>query len=184
MEGFPAGPFLLYGGRIDAGKGCAELVEFFNGYKHDGGTADLVLMGARLMPLPPVPWIRYAGMLSEADRLRALETATVVVVPSPLESLSLLALEAMAVGTPVLCNARADVLVDHCRRSNAGLFYENRDEFVECASLLLADRGLRERMGRNGVTYVRNNYHWDVILAKYDRLMAALPGPASGTPAR
>ena len=90
----------------------------------------------------------------------------------------------MAVGTPVLCNARADVLVDHCRRSNAGLFYENRDEFVECASLLLADRGLRERMGRNGVTYVRNNYHWDVILAKYDRLMAALPGPASGTPAR
>jgi len=184
LKGFPEGPFLLYGGRIDAGKGCAELMEFFNGYKEDGGTADLVLMGAKLMPLPEVPWVRYVGMLSEADRLSALEAATIVVVPSPLESLSLLALEGMAVGTPVLCNARADVLVDHCRRSNAGLYYSNRDEFVECTNLLLADRRLRERMGRNGNTYVRNNYHWDVIMAKYDRLMAALPRrmPATSTP--
>ena len=97
-RGFPEEPFLLYGGRIDAGKGCAELIEFFSAYKEQGGMADLVLMGARLMPLPDLPWIRYAGLLSEADRLRALEAATVVVVPSPLESLSLLALEGMAVG--------------------------------------------------------------------------------------
>jgi glycosyltransferase involved in cell wall biosynthesis len=138
-------------------------------------------MGAQLMPIPSVPWLRYVGLLSEADRLRALEAATVVVVPSPLESLSLLALEGMAVGTPVLCNARADVLVDHCVRSNAGLFYESRDEFVECTNLLLADRRLRERMGRNGQRYVKENYHWDVIMAKYDTLMAALatPLPAS-----
>ena len=174
-RGFPDDQFLLYGGRIDAGKGCAELVDFFSSYTDQGGTAHLVMMGARLMALPAVPWLQYAGLLSEADRLRALEAATVVVVPSPLESLSLLALEGMAVGTPVLCNARADVLVDHCRRSNAGLFYADRDEFVECTKLLLADRRLRERMGRNGQTYVKGHYHWDVIMAKYDKLMAALP---------
>ena len=81
----------------------------------------------------------------------------------------------MAVGNPVLCNARADVLVDHCKRSNAGLFYSSRDEFVECVHLLLADRQLRDRMGRNGRTYVNTNYAWDVIMAKYDRLIAALP---------
>ena len=73
-------------------------------------------------------------MLSERERLQALEAATVVVVPSPFESLSLLALEAFAVGTPILANARSEVLVDHCRRSNAGLFYANRDEFVEACS--------------------------------------------------
>ena len=54
----------------------------------------------------------------------------------------------------MLCNAHADVLVDHCRRSNAGLFYSTREEFVECMHLLLADRELRERMGRNGKAYV------------------------------
>jgi glycosyltransferase involved in cell wall biosynthesis len=171
----PTGPFLLYGGRIDPGKGCDQLLDFFQTYKDHGGPATLVLMGTKLMPLPDVPWIRYVGLLSEADRLRALEAATIVVVPSPFESLSLLALEGMAVGKPVLSNAHADVLVDHCRRSNAGLFYSTGDEFVECIHLLLADRDLRERMGRNGQEYVSANYSWNVIMAKYDALMAALP---------
>jgi glycosyltransferase involved in cell wall biosynthesis len=118
--------------------------------------------------------VRFAGMLSESERAEALEAASVVVVPSPHESLSLLALEAMAVGTPVLCNARAEVLVDHCHKSNAGLYYADRDEFVECAKLLLADDRLRDRMGRNGKEYIRRNYRWDVIMSKYDRLIAAL----------
>ncbi len=170
------GPFILYGGRIDPGKGCEELLEYFQAYLRENGDATLMLMGSKLMPLPDVPWVKYAGLLSEAERLRALEAATIVVVPSPFESLSLLALEGMAVGNPVLCNAHADVLVAHCRRSNAGLFYSSREEFAECIHLLLADGSLRERMGDNGKAYVTENYSWDVIMAKYDKLMAALPG--------
>jgi glycosyltransferase involved in cell wall biosynthesis len=138
-------------------------------------------MGAKLMPIPETPWIRFAGMLPEAERLQALDAADVVIVPSPLESLSLLALEAMAMGTPVLCNARADVLVEHCRRSNAGLYYADRDEFVEGLSLLMADDRLRAAMGRNGRGYVQANYRWEVILGKYDRLIGALTG--AGAPA-
>jgi hypothetical protein len=30
-------------------------------------------------------------------------------------------------------------------------------------------------MGRNGQEYVSANYSWNVIMAKYDALMAALP---------
>ena len=168
------GQFLLYGGRIDAGKGCEELIEYFTSYKEQGGEAQLALMGVKLMQLPEVPWVRFAGLLSERERLQALEAATIVVVPSPFESLSLLALEAMAVGTPVLCNARAEVLVDHCLKSNAGLFYSDREEFVESTKLLLADDRLRDRMGRNGREYVKRNYRWDVIMSKYDRLIGAL----------
>ena len=87
------GQFLLYGGRIDAGKGCEELLEYFTSYKEQGGEAALVLMGVKLMQIPEVPWVQFAGLLSERERLQALEAATVVVVPSPFESLSLLALE-------------------------------------------------------------------------------------------
>ena len=168
------GQFLLYGGRIDAGKGCEELIEYFTSYKEQGGEAQLTMMGVKLMQLPEVPWVRFAGLLSERERLQALEAATIVVVPSPFESLSLLALEAMAVGTPVLCNARAEVLVEHCLKSNAGLFYSDREEFVECTKLMLADDRLRERMGRNGREYVKRNYRWDVIMSKYDKLIGAL----------
>jgi glycosyltransferase involved in cell wall biosynthesis len=168
------GQFLLYGGRIDAGKGCEELIEYFTAYKEQGGEAALTLMGVKLMQLPEVPWVRFAGLLSERERLQALEAATIVVVPSPYESLSLLALEAMAVGTPVLCNARSEVLVDHCVKSNAGLFYSNAEEFIECTKLLLADERLRERMGRNGKDYIKRNYRWDVIMSKYDKLIGSL----------
>ena len=168
------GTFALYGGRIDPGKGCEELIEYFSSYVHGGGDASLILMGVKLMRLPEERWIRFAGLLSERERLQALEAATIVVVPSPYESLSLLALEAFAVGTPVLANARSEVLVDHCLRSNAGLFYADRDEFVEGLKLLLADHRLRSAMGRNGKEYVRRNYRWDVILSKYDRLLARI----------
>jgi glycosyltransferase involved in cell wall biosynthesis len=168
------GPFVLYGGRIEKGKGCEELIEYFNAYVHEGGEASLALMGVKLMPLPEEPFINFAGLLSEREHLQALEAATVVVVPSQYESLSLLALEAFAVGTPVLANARSDVLVDHCLRSNAGLYYADRYEFGECLRLLIADGRLRAAMGQNGRDYVRRHYRWDVIMSKYDRLLGAV----------
>ena len=168
------GPFALYGGRIDPGKGCEELIEYFGAYVDAGGEASLALMGVKLMPLPEEPFIRFAGLLPERERLQALEAATVIIVPSPYESLSLLALEAFAVGTPVLANARSEVLVDHCLRSNAGLFYADRYEFMECLNLLMADRRLRMLMGRQGREYVRRHYRWDVVLGKYDRMVSRL----------
>src|SRR5207237_6426708 len=142
-------PMLLYGGRIDPGKGCEELVQYFGEYVKAGGDATLVLMGAKLMSLPEDPFIRFAGLLSDRERLQALEAATVVVCPSPYESLSLLALEALAVGTPILANARSEVLVEHCTRSNGGLYYADRDEFVESLKRLIGDAHLRAARGRN-----------------------------------
>jgi glycosyltransferase involved in cell wall biosynthesis len=166
------GPVVLYGGRIDPGKGCEELLEYFGAYVKQGGEATLALMGAKMMALPEDPSIRFAGMLSEGERLQALEAATVVVCPSPYESLSLLALEAMSAGTPVLVNARSAVLVEHCLKSNAGLYYADRDEFIECLKLLVSDEPLRLALGENGREYVRQNYRWDVVLDKYERIFA------------
>jgi glycosyltransferase involved in cell wall biosynthesis len=168
------GAIALYGGRIDPGKGCEELIEYFSSYVKEGGDATLALMGVKLMALPEEPFIRFAGLLSDQERLQALEAATVVVCPSPYESLSLLALESMSVGTPILANARSAVLVEHCVRSNGGLYYADRDEFVECLKLLAGDVALRNAIGANGRDYVRQNYRWDVVLAKYERIFAKI----------
>ena len=168
------GPIVLYGGRIDPGKGAEELIQYFSEYVKDGGDATLALMGVKLMSLPEEPFIRFAGLLSDRERVQALEAATVVVCPSPYESLSLLALESLAVGTPILCNARSTVLVEHCVRSNGGLYYADRDEFVEALKLLIDDERLRAALGRNGRDYVRRNYRWDVVLGKYERVFAKI----------
>ncbi|MQA29150.1 MAG: glycosyltransferase [Luteitalea sp.] len=168
------GALALYGGRIDPGKGCEELIQYFGSYVKQGGIATLALMGVKLMALPEDPAIRFAGLLSDTERMQALEAATVVICPSPFESLSLLALEALSVGTPVIANARSAVLVEHCVRSNGGLWYADRDEFVECLMVLVGDAQLRAALGRNGQEYVRNNYRWDVVLGKYERIFTAL----------
>jgi len=168
------GPLLLYGGRIDPGKGCEELIQYFGEYVKAGGEATLVLMGAKLMALPEEPFVRFAGLLSDRERHQALEAATVVACPSPYESLSLLALESFAAGTPVLANARSAVLVEHCVKSNAGLYYADGDEFTEALSMMVRDERLRMALGRNGRDYIRSNYRWDVVLGKWERLFAKI----------
>ena len=171
------GKFLLYGGRIDPGQGAEELLEYFQTYVKEGGDATLVLMGVKRMPLPEDPHVRFAGTLPDEERLHAFEAATVVVVPAP-DGLAIVALEAFSVGTPVIGNARSAALVDHCRRSDAGLYYADRWEFVDALKLMLRDDGLRAALGRNAKAYVNQHYRWTLVLSKYDQLFAKLRGGA------
>jgi glycosyltransferase involved in cell wall biosynthesis len=168
------GRYLLYAGRIDAGKGCAEMVDFYARYRaEDPGAPELLLIGNLAMPMPPVPGLRYLGYLAESEKGAALAGADVVLCPSPYESLSIVLLEGFALGVPALVNARSAVLQDHCRRANGGLYYGSPDEFVEALGLLLHDEALRRAMGENGRRYVRDNYRWDVVLARYRELIEA-----------
>jgi glycosyltransferase involved in cell wall biosynthesis len=45
---------------------------------------------------------------------------------------------------------------------------------VESLKLLVTDDRLRAAMGRNGAEYVGQNYRWDVVLGKYERLFAKI----------
>jgi glycosyltransferase involved in cell wall biosynthesis len=67
--------------------------------------------------------------------------------------------------------------VDHCRRSNAGLYYANRREFVEALRLLLSDAQLRERLGDNGRRYMRQHFRWDAVLGRFERLVSHVRRP-------
>jgi glycosyltransferase involved in cell wall biosynthesis len=164
-------PYALYAGRIDAGKGCEELIAHYARYRAGGGTADLILIGTLAMALPPVPGLRHLGYLSEEDKHAALAGAAVVACPSAYESLSIALLEGFAVGTPGLVNAASAVLKEHCLRSNAGLFYADGDEFAEALQRLTDDPGLRGALGAAGRRYVEANYRWPVVLERYRALI-------------
>jgi glycosyltransferase involved in cell wall biosynthesis len=176
------GPIVLYGGRVDPGRGCEELIEYFRSYVGEGGDATLLLMGVKLMALPEEPFIRIGGLLADRERLQAFEAATVVICPSPEDTLALPALEAFSVGTPVLASARSEALVEHCLKSNGGLYYADRDEFVECLKLLVGDERLRAALGRNGREYIRRVCRWDAVIGKYERMLARVRGGQSLQP--
>jgi glycosyltransferase involved in cell wall biosynthesis len=162
------GPFAIYVGRIDQNKGCKELFQFFQGYLRDvSGTLTLVLIGNSLLPIPQHARIRHLGFLDDTDKFDAMAAADLLVMPSYFESLSMVALEAWALGKAVLANGNCDVLKGQCLRSNAGLFYENYPEFVETLHAIETNRWLAGALGRNGRQFFRDNYDWPVIERKY-----------------
>ena len=67
----------------------------------------------------------------------------------------MVALEAWAVGTPVIANAQCDVLLGQCLRSNAGLYYADAAEFAAVLDTVANDRALAERLGQNGRPVLR-----------------------------
>jgi glycosyltransferase involved in cell wall biosynthesis len=171
------GAYALYAGRIDAGKGCDGMLRAFEVYRRDvGGGAELLLIGKLAMPVPRAPGVRYLGFLPEAEKLAAMAGARAVLCPSPYESLSIVLLEALALGVPVLATTASPVLLDHCQRSNAGLFYADETEFVEALDLLVETEPLRRALGENGRRYVAAGYRWSVVMARYKDLIVAVSG--------
>lgn len=164
--------YFYYGGRIDAGKGCAELVEFYRRKKTKNTELPLLMLSGHLsMELPADPSIVYLGYLSEQEKIEALQGAYCVPIPSVMESLSLLLLESFASGTPVLVRENSPVLKEHCRKSNAGLYYNDYDEFSACVDYLLERPRLRSQLGMNGRSYVAKNYSWPRVLSIYERML-------------
>jgi glycosyltransferase involved in cell wall biosynthesis len=168
-------PYAIYAGRIDAGKGCDEMLAFYERYRrdHEGGI-DLLLIGNLAMPEPRIPGVRYLGFLDEHEKMAALAGAKAVICPSPYESLSIVLLEGLAHGVPALVTSRSAVLLDHARRSNAGLWYEDAWEFSEALGMLARDRALGERLGGQGRAYVEAEYSWPAVLRKYEGLIEAV----------
>jgi glycosyltransferase involved in cell wall biosynthesis len=177
------GPFAVYVGRIDENKGCSELFEFFDAYlRAAAGRLTLVLIGNSLLPVPSHPRIRHLGFLPDADKFDAMAAADLLIMPSYFESLSMVALEAWALGRPVLANARCDVLKGQCLRSNAGLYYDGKEEFVEALGAIEHNRWIASALGRNGRRFFREHYDWSVIERKYLDMLAQLSAdPRSGS---
>ncbi|MBI2834689.1 MAG: glycosyltransferase family 4 protein [Acidobacteria bacterium] len=162
------GPFAIYVGRIDENKGCQELFDYFRRYANNvRSRLSLVLIGSSILDIPSHPRIRHLGYVSDEDKFDAIAAADVLIMPSYFESLSMVVLEAWALGRPVLANAHCDVLLGQSIRSNAGLFYENYDEFAAALRTLERDRRLADTLGRNGEAYYRRHYSWPVVERKY-----------------
>jgi glycosyltransferase involved in cell wall biosynthesis len=165
-------PYIVYLGRIEGSKGCYQLFDFYQRLLEENPSApDLVLAGSDSIPIPRHKKIHYIGFVTESEKGSLLANAELLIMPSPYESLSLVTLEAMAAGVPVLVNGDCDVLKGHCIRSNAGLWYQNYEEFKDCLYHLLTNQKTRNKLSESGKQYVLNNYSWESVEKKYSRII-------------
>jgi glycosyltransferase involved in cell wall biosynthesis len=165
------GLLAVYGGRVEPDNGCEEMLEYFDSFASKDTDTTLALLGVKMMKVPEAPNVRHAGVLPDRERMAAYEAADLSIFPGRDDLLSQSLLESLAVGTPVLVSARNAAAVEHCRRAGAGLYYANREEFVEALHQLMADTRLRRTLGESGRRYVRQEYRWEPVLGRFERLI-------------
>jgi glycosyltransferase involved in cell wall biosynthesis len=167
--GSPAVPAeVLYVGRLSPEKNIDTLLE---------AVGDLNLVVAGDGPLRDrIP--SALGAVPHAEVERLLEHASVLVAPCEREGFGLAAAEAMAFGRPVVA-AAGGALLDLVADGETGLLVPPRDAPALRAAVerLLADRELRERLGRAGREAARERFGWDGViertLAVYRQAMAS-----------
>jgi glycosyltransferase involved in cell wall biosynthesis len=168
------GTFALYGGRVEHDNGCEEMLDYFDTYASAGGDASLVLMGIKMIRVPDEPYLTQAGVLADRERTSAFEAADITIAPGHDDPLALSVLESLAVGTPVLASARNEAAVEHVRKAGGGLYYANREEFVEGLRTLMTRTRLREQLGESGRQYIEQHCRWDAVLGRFERLVGTL----------
>jgi glycosyltransferase involved in cell wall biosynthesis len=161
-------PYLMYVGRMEAGKGIPELIRAHGQLWRADREAPMLLLAGSSDSMPEGPGLRYLGMISDEDKTDGLSGALAAVVPSRYESLSLLALEAFAQHTPILGNAESEVLRGQVQRSSAGATYENFESYRDGIRQIAAERGA---MGLRALKYARQ-HTWPRVLSAYREEMA------------
>jgi hypothetical protein len=136
----------------------------------------LVTVGEISRLFAGLPNVIQLPFVDESTRWQLIRNATALINPSRYESLSLVLLEAWSCGVPVIVNQSCDVTTGQCRRSGGGVAidFDSPARAANQLALALADRSIRDDMGRRGETYARERYRWDRVIGAYEAAARAL----------
>ncbi|HEX5613567.1 MAG TPA: glycosyltransferase family 4 protein [Acidimicrobiia bacterium] len=165
------GPFMLYAGRREHGKGWVSLLDHLETARHVlDAPLRLVTCGVGEAGIAsgPADLVVDVGYLTDEERSNAMAAATAYVQPSVMESFSRTIMEAWLAGTLVVANDASAVVRWHCERSGAGLTYRDRFEFTECVRLVRDDPVLAEKIASAGRPYVLEHYDWAKVLDRVE----------------
>lgn len=160
-------PMILYTGRLAPVKGTSILLEAAEEVLKQFPAAEFVLAGPWQMPFPTKAWadrtglakrISWTGPQSQRQLAELYRRAAVFVMPSFYETFGISCLEAMAFGAPVV-STQAGALVEVIDEK-VGMTVPTGDpkKLAGAICRLLADAGLRRRLGAAGRERVLANY--------------------------
>ncbi len=113
--------------------------------------------------------VHFLGHVSGTDKIAAYRNASLLVVPSRSEAMSIVALEAGVCGIPVVMTDKCgfDEIKSIDERLEVGA---NSHAIVKGLNLLLKDEASLEVISRRWEAFVVNNYSWKTVLNLYETL--------------
>ncbi len=173
IDATPQKPYLLYLGRISRGKGVDKLIDWLGSQELMAMGFDLVLAGQiepELRELVRRKHVRCLGQVAPQEKARLIANASAVINPSRHESLSLITLEAMALGTPVLVNQASEVLAYYAREVPTCFAYSDP------ATLVLALRKISAAASSpdwqvkldTSKKWTHKNFDWSEVIKNFD----------------
>jgi glycosyltransferase involved in cell wall biosynthesis len=166
-------PYFVYIGRIEASKGCGDLIELFGKFAKQHPDVKLVMIGKDFMDIKPGKQVVMTGFIEEVEKYYLLQNSLGLILPSKYESLSMVTLEAMMAGKQVVVNEKCEVLKDHIVNSGTGYYYADTQQFTAALEhLLQMDKEQQQNIAVKARQYVKDNYSWQAILQKFDKAIA------------
>lgn len=151
--------YLVYCGRYSPQKNVPLLLEYARRYAQEHpGRFGVVFAGQGPVAIPREPWAHDAGFVTEERKRDLLAGASALVQLSAYESLSLTALEAWAVGTPVLAHAGCAVLAAQVERAGGGQVVATYEEFAAALDDLWQRPDAWRQRGQQGQAFVQQTY--------------------------
>jgi glycosyltransferase involved in cell wall biosynthesis len=153
-----ANPYVVCVGRVDYSKGSDLLFALHAETVHRTPSHTLVTVGHPYMDIPRLPNLLVTGYVDEQTKHEAIAGAAAVILPSPYESLSIVALEGWSHSKPAFVNAASPVLLGQCQRSAGGLWYADTHDYAHGLSLLLTEPSLARGLGLAGRSWSFERY--------------------------
>jgi len=178
--------YVLSVSRLHRGKGFPTLLRAFREVTRHVGDVDLLIAGdgAERDALERMTCelglghrVVFLGEVRDQQLIDVYRGATLFVLPSHLETLSIVVLEAMACGLPVIATACGGP-ADHVHPGETGFLVPVEDwrTMSEQMLLVLRDPDRAERMGRAARKRAVETFSTEIIYRKLDALYAELFG--------
>lgn len=175
-------------GRLSPEKGHAGLLAALADVRRRHPAVELTLVGdgpesqrlrAQVVAAGLDATVRFAGRLDEPATLREIAVADILILPSFMEGLPVVLMEAMALGVPVVATRVAGI-PELVRDGTSGLLFDPADwhGLAEAISRLVEDAPLRTRLADAGRATIADGFAVDRAVTS---LLALFGAQSEGT---
>jgi glycosyltransferase involved in cell wall biosynthesis len=176
---FPQKPNILFIGSLAKHKRVEFLIKTFKNLSYHFPDLTLTIAGQKTLYFPEIEQllmkipikirnkINFKFNFPQSELSQLIDDSTVLVLPSVQESFGLVLIESWSRGKPVIVSSIPS-LKELVTNSKAGFVFkkDSLKSLQKTITEVLVDQTICQKLGENGLKYVREHYTWNQVVKK------------------